>query len=83
MDPLAQGRAARFVAKPGMAARLDLRPYQLMRIVYRIGEGRSVELGCPRLTQILAGVGKAPKVSIRLRMTADSLSSYQNPGPAI
>ena len=70
--------------EPGTAARtpaniLEIRPYQLMCIVCRIGEGKTEELGDARLTEILAAARAAPKIPIRLRLNTDSVYDYQNP----
>ncbi len=59
---------------------LDVRPYQLMCIVCRIGEGRTPDLGDPRLTEILSAVRKDRRVPIRLRCNVDTVYRYQNPG---
>jgi len=59
---------------------LDVRPYQLMCIVCRIGEGQSEKLGDARLTEILTAVREDPKIPIRLRLNAESVYRYQNPG---
>ena len=61
---------------------LEVRPYQLMCIVCRIGAGRTEDLGNARLTEILAAVRKDPKIPIRLRLNTESVYGYQNPGPA-
>ncbi len=61
---------------------LEVRPYQLMCIVCRIGEGKTEDLGDARLTEILAAVREDPKVPIRLRLNTESVYSCQNPGPA-
>lgn len=59
---------------------IDLRPYQLMCIFCRIGEGE--DIGDGRLAEILAAVREDPKVPIRLRCHADSVYQYQDPGSA-
>jgi len=59
---------------------LDVRPYQLMCIVCRIGEGRTRDLGVPRLTEILSAVRKDRRVPVRLRCNVDTVYQYQNPG---
>ncbi len=61
---------------------LEVRPYQLMCIVCRIGRGQTRDLGDVRLTEILAAVREDPAIPIRLRSNADSVYRYQNPGPA-
>ena len=43
---------------PAEAKILEVRPYQLMCIVCRIGEGRTTNLGEARLTEILAAARK-------------------------
>ena len=62
------------------ASPLEVRPYQLMCIVCRIGGGRSQDLGDARLSEILAEVREDSAVPIRLRCSADSVYSFQNPG---
>ena len=59
---------------------LEIRPYQLMCIVCRIGEGRTTDLDDARLTEILAAVREDPKTPIRLRLNTESVYRYQNPG---
>lgn len=65
---------------PPKATVLDVRPYQLMCLVCRIGEGLADRLeGKP--AEILAAVREDPKIPIQLRCNADSVYRYQNPGP--
>ena len=64
---------------PGL---LDLRPYQLLCIVCRLGDSPSGELDDPRLNAILRAVRQDPKIPIRLRCNVESLFRYQNPGDA-
>lgn len=59
---------------------LDVRPFQLVRIVSRLGEGRSDDLGDPRLSEILAAVRESPLRPITLRCNVTSTYGYQNPG---
>ena len=59
---------------------LEVRPYQLMCILCRIGEGRTKDLGDDRLNRILAAVQEDPKIPIRLRLNTESVYGYQNPG---
>ena len=61
---------------------LEVRPYQLMCILCRVGEGRAKDLGDDRLNRILAAVQEDPKVPIRLRLNTESVYGYQNPGHA-
>ncbi len=63
------------------AAILDVRPYQLMCLVCRIGEGQTEALD-GTLAEVLAAVRADAKIPIRLRCNADSVYGYQNPGPA-
>ncbi len=60
---------------------LDVRPYQLMCIVCRLGEGKTEDLGDTRLTEILAAVREEPATPIQLRPNVESVYGYQNPGP--
>ena len=58
--------------RPG-AGVLEVRPFQLMCIVCRIGEGKIEDLGDARLTEILAAVREDPKIPIRLRSNRSSV----------
>jgi hypothetical protein len=68
--------------KAATTGRLEVRPYQLMCVVCRLGEGRGDDLGDPRLTEILRVVRKDRKTPVTLRMNADTVYRYQNPGHA-
>ncbi len=69
------------VSRPlGEAKFLDVRPYQLMCIVCRLGEGKTEDLGDARLTEILAAVQEDSAIPIRLRLNTESVYTYQNPG---
>lgn len=59
---------------------LDVRPYQLMCIVCRIGEGYCDDLGDPRLTEILHEIRRNPCLPVRVRCNVDSTYSFQCPG---
>lgn len=59
---------------------LDVRPYQLMCMVCRIGQERTDGLADARLAEILAAVRNDPIRPIRLRCRSDSVYRYQNPG---
>lgn len=61
---------------------LDVRPFQLVHIVSRIGEGRSDDLGNPRLNAILAAVRENPWRPVTLRCNVTSTYAFQNPGHA-
>jgi len=63
-------------------AGLEIRPYQLMCVVCRLGEGRKTDLGDRRLTEILRVVRGDRTAPIRLRVNVDMVYRYQNPGPA-
>ncbi len=67
-------------AAPSHVDALEVRPYQLMCIVCRIGEGRAEDLGDARLNEILAAVRRDRKIPIRLRCNCDTVYRYQNPG---
>lgn len=75
-------------ASPGPAAptrgfpALQVRPYQLMCIVCRIGEGRTEDLGDARLTEILQAVRQDRKTPLSLCCNVDTVYRYQNPGQA-
>ena len=59
---------------------LEVRPYQLMCIVCRIGEGKADDLEDARLNEILGRVREHPGTPITLRCNADSAYRYQSPG---
>lgn len=61
---------------------LEVRPYQLMCIVCRIGEGQTEDLGDARLNEILAAVREDLMVPIRVCLNTESVYGYQNPGHA-
>jgi len=67
-------------AAPSGVDALEVRPYQLMCIVCRIGEGRTDDLGDARLNEILAAVRRDRKIPVRLRCQCDTVYRYQNPG---
>ena len=75
------GAAAPAAAAPN-ARVLDVRPYQLMCIVCRIGQGQTDNRGDARLAGILSAVREDPKVPVRLRLNTESVYAYQNPGTA-
>ncbi len=60
---------------------VELRPYQLMQIVARIGAGMGPDLGDAKLTDVLRSVRADPLTPIRQRCNVDSIYRYQNPGP--
>ncbi len=62
------------------APALQVRPYQLMCIVCRIGQGRTDDLDDARLSEILAAVRCDPIRPVRLCCHSDSVYRYQNPG---
>jgi hypothetical protein len=59
---------------------VELRPYQLMDIVARIGAGMGPDLGDEKLTQVLQCVRADPLTPIRLRCNVDGIYRFQNPG---
>ncbi|MCP4643342.1 MAG: hypothetical protein GY851_23045 [bacterium] len=59
---------------------MDIRPYQLIAIVSKLGEGCTDDLGDPRLTEILATVRRNPAVPLTLRCNVTTVYDYQNPG---
>ncbi len=61
---------------------LEVRPYQLMHIILRLGEGRGDDLGDARLNEILRAVRADPAVPLTLRCNVTSTYEYQNPGTA-
>jgi hypothetical protein len=74
-------------ARPETASRplteaniLDVRPYQLMCIVCRRGEGRTEDLGDARLSEILAASQADSTIPIRLCLNTESVYTFQNPG---
>lgn len=60
---------------------LDVRPYQLMCVVCRLGDGCTEDLGDPRLTELLTLVRETPHIPIRLRCNTESVYGFMNPGP--
>jgi len=58
---------------------LDIRPYQLMCIICKIGAGRA-EADDGKLSAILKTVRENPDMPVTLRANADSVYRYQNPG---
>ena len=61
---------------------LDVRPYQLMHLVSKLGAGLSDDLGDPRLNEILAAVRRDPAIPLRLVCNVTSTYSCHNPGTA-
>jgi hypothetical protein len=59
---------------------LQVRPYQLMRIVSKIGEGRDADLGDARLAEILAAARANPAIPLTLRCNVTGEYAWQNPG---
>jgi hypothetical protein len=59
---------------------LDIRPYELMRIVSEIGAGRTDDLATQRLTFILRSVRQRPALPLTLRCNVTTAYAYQNPG---
>lgn len=59
---------------------LNIRSYQLMCIVCKIGAGLGSDLGDKRLNEILQQVRANPNMPVTLRCNVDSPFQYQNPG---
>jgi hypothetical protein len=59
---------------------LQVRPYQLIRILAGIGAGRSHDLGNARLNAILNAVREDPSRPVTLRCNVDTMFRYQNIG---
>lgn len=59
---------------------LDVRPYQLMHIVCKLGQGRVSDLADARLTEILRAARENPMLPLRLRCNTYALYRFQNPG---
>ena len=59
---------------------LDVRPFQLMNIVAKIGEGCTSDLQDKRLTEILRRIRQNPRIPVTLRCNVDNNYAYQNPG---
>lgn len=57
-----------------------VRPYQLMCVVCRLGEGRTEDLGDARLTGLLKTVRQDRKLPLSLCCNVDTVYRYQNPG---
>jgi len=62
------------------ARAMEVRPYQLMCVLCRLGEGRAGDLGDPRLTEILTAVRKDRNLPVTLRANVDTVYRCQNPG---
>jgi hypothetical protein len=63
-------------------ASLDVRPYQLLHIVSKVGEGHREDLGDPDLNAIWRAIRENPAQPLTLRCNVTSTYAYQNPGPA-
>lgn len=61
---------------------MEVRPYQLMCIVCRLGEGRNADVGDARLDEILKAVRQDRKRPVALRCNVDTVYRYQNLGRA-
>lgn len=61
---------------------LEVRPFELMCIVCRLGEGRTDDLGQARLTDILCAAREDRKRPISLRCNVKTVYRYQNLGHA-
>ncbi len=59
---------------------LSIRPYQLMCIVCKIGEGFTSDLKDKRLNEILKKVRENPDMPVTLRCNVEGIYRYQNPG---
>ena len=59
---------------------VDVRPYELVQIVCRLGQGCATDMGNDRLTAILKTVRKNPATPIRMRTNTNTLYTFQNPG---
>lgn len=59
---------------------IEVRPYQLMAIVCRIGEGKTEDMGDDRLTEILRLVREDPSRPVTMRCNVESTFKFQNPG---
>jgi len=60
---------------------LNVRPYQLMCIVCRLGSGLTSGLKDERLNEIMREVRENPNVPLTLCCNVDNVYAYQNPGP--
>ena len=72
--------ATRSLDRAGRFGGLEVRPYQLMCILCRIGEGLEDDLHDERLTGILRAVRQKPGIPVTLRCNVDTVYGYQNPG---
>ena len=59
---------------------LNIRPYQLMCMVCKIGAGFTSDLDNARLNEILKAVREKSYIPLRLRCNVTSIYAYQNPG---
>ncbi len=74
-----QTQGVTICAAKGLSS-LEVRPYQLMCVVCRLGAGRGEDLGDARLTAILGAARQDRKQPITLRCSTDHVYRYQNPG---
>lgn len=80
--PICCPRETQAVCATGNSTGLEVRPYQLMCVVCRLGAGCSEDLGNARLTGILKTLRHDRKTAVTLRCNTDHVYRYQNPGPA-
>jgi len=59
---------------------LEMRPYQLMCLVCRIGAGQGDDPGDERLDDALRAIRRKPYTPITLRANVSSIYAFQNPG---
>ena len=71
LEVAATAQASSESGRAEMAPVLEVRPYQLMCILCRLGEGRDKDLGDARLNEILAAVRKDVKTPIQQCNFAD------------
>ena len=61
---------------------LQVRPYQLMYILGKLGSGAKDDLGDDRLNEIHRKVRENPEIPVTLRCNASEVYRYQDPGTA-
>lgn len=59
---------------------MDIRPYEIMHIIAKTGQGCKNDFGSKRLNKIITAVRQNPNIPLRLVCNTISTYSYQNPG---
>ena len=59
---------------------MDIRPYEIMHIIAKSGQGCDNDFGSKRLNEIITAIRQNPNLPLRLRCNTTSTYDYQNPG---